>query len=100
MARVIRSPTAKRDVLKIWVRVAEDSISAADRLIDSFDDALNLIVRFPGMGAVRDELMSGLRSYPVGSYLLFYRKVKSGIQLVRVIHGARNLKRQFPRPRP
>jgi toxin ParE1/3/4 len=45
------------------------------------------------MGANRDRLGSGLRSFPVGNYLVFYRTVPDGIELVRLLHGARDLSR-------
>jgi toxin ParE1/3/4 len=100
MARIIRSPQAKRDVLLIWVHIAEDNIRAADELIDTFDQKLAMLSKFPGLGQLRPELVPALRSYPVGSYLLFYREAtKGGIELVRVIHGARDLRRIFKRRR-
>jgi toxin ParE1/3/4 len=37
----------------------------------------------------------GLRSFPVGNYVVFYRIVPEGIELVRVLHGARDLRRLF-----
>ena len=30
-------------------------------------------------------------NFPVGNYILFYREVPDGIDLVRVIHGARDI---------
>ena len=51
----------------------------------------------PLMGPARPELGRDLRSFPVGDYLLIYRPVKEGIELVRVVHGARNLRRIFKR---
>jgi toxin ParE1/3/4 len=99
MARVRRTVQAKRDYIQIWVHVAEKNPRAADGLIDNFDAALDLISHFPGMGQSRDDLSRGLRSYPVGNYLLLYRSVTGGIELVRAVHGARNLRRLFRRKR-
>ena len=47
------------------------------------------------MGPMRDELAPGLQSFPVGKYLIFYRKMKGGIEIIRVLHGARNLPEVF-----
>lgn len=100
MPRIIRSTQAKRDILLIWVHIAEQNIRAADALIDSCSEKLSLLARFPGMGPLRPELAPSLRSFPVGKYLLFYREGKrGGIELVRVVHGARDLKRVFKRRR-
>ena len=98
MRRITRSPQAKRDVMQIWLHIAERNLRAADELVDTFGQKLAMLARSPGLGPPRPELAPGLRSFPVGSYLLFYRKADGGgIELVRVIHGARDLKQVFPR---
>ena len=57
-----------------------------------------MLARFRGMGPLRPELAPQIRSFPVGNYLLFYRESKKGgIELVRVIHGARDLRQIFKR---
>ena len=40
-----------------------------------------------------------MRSFPIGKYLIFYKRVDSGIEVVRVVHGARNLRKIFPKHR-
>ncbi|MDB5332956.1 MAG: parE1 3 4, toxin ParE1/3/4 [Phycisphaerales bacterium] len=97
MAEIRRSREAVRDGAEIWHYIAYDSPEAADRLLDLFNQKIKLLSESPGMGAMRDELAPSLRSFPVGSYLIFYRPIPSGIEVVRIIHGARNLKRIFKR---
>ncbi|HEV2294592.1 MAG TPA: type II toxin-antitoxin system RelE/ParE family toxin [Tepidisphaeraceae bacterium] len=96
MAKVSRTPTARRDIAQIWSYIAQDNELAATALSNEFDEALTLLERFPGAGRSRDAWQPGLRSYPVRDYLLFYRRVKGGIQLLRVIHGSRDLRKHFP----
>jgi toxin ParE1/3/4 len=91
MAQVIKSPQAKIDLEEIWVYIAQRNFDAADELLDTFDRKLRLLAESSGLGPARDELRPGLRSYPVGKYLLFY----SGIEVERVVHGARNLRQLF-----
>ncbi len=43
------------------------------------------------MGRPRDELAEGLRSFSVGRYVMFYRAIPEGVEIVRVLHGARDL---------
>jgi toxin ParE1/3/4 len=43
------------------------------------------------MGRERPDLRAGLRSFTVGSYLIIYRPLADGIEVVRVLHGARDL---------
>jgi len=45
------------------------------------------------MGRTRDELVPGLRSLPFGRYVIFYRALDDGSEIVRVLHGARDLRR-------
>jgi toxin ParE1/3/4 len=43
------------------------------------------------MGRLWDELVPPLRSFPIGRYLIFYRPVNNGIQIMRVVSGYRDL---------
>jgi toxin ParE1/3/4 len=92
MAAVRRSPLAEQDYREIWRYIAARNPDAADRLLLRIDAKLDLYAGNPGMGTRRDQLAPGLRSFPVGRYLAFYRAAKDGIELVRVLHGARDLK--------
>ncbi|MDP6719343.1 MAG: type II toxin-antitoxin system RelE/ParE family toxin [Pirellulaceae bacterium] len=95
MSLVIKSPEAAEDLHQIWLFIAMDNIDAADRLIDAIDDQLKGTAEMPLSGRARDELRPGLRSVPVGNSLLVYRPIENGIELVRVIHGARDIERLF-----
>jgi toxin ParE1/3/4 len=94
-AIVRRSPLAEQDYREIWRYIANDNPDAADRLLRKIDSKLHLYAENPRMGTARDALAPGLRSFSVGNYLVFYRIVTGGIELVRVLHGARELKRLF-----
>ncbi len=47
------------------------------------------------MGRKRDSLVTSLRSFPVGNYLIFYCPVNKGIEVIRVLHGARDIQNLF-----
>jgi len=47
------------------------------------------------MGRKVEELAPNLRSFPIGSYLIFYRPVEDGIELIRVLHGARDITPEY-----
>jgi toxin ParE1/3/4 len=49
----------------------------------------------PGCGREEPKLGADLRSFPVGSYLIFYRPAANGIALVRVLHGARDINPEY-----
>lgn len=96
MARVTRRPQAEDDILDIWQFIAEDNIAAADRWIDRLDETLARCATQPKMGRARDELAPGLRSFPFGLYVVFYAPLADGIDVVRVLHGSRDMDVQFP----
>jgi toxin ParE1/3/4 len=47
------------------------------------------------MGTARNELKVGLRCQPIGNYLIFYFPIEDGVDIVRVLHGSRNIERMF-----
>jgi toxin ParE1/3/4 len=91
MARVTRRPLASADILGIWDHIAEDSLEQADRWVDRLDEKFKLIATQPLMGRARDELAANLRSFPFGRYVIFYAPVDGGIDVVRVLHSARDV---------
>jgi toxin ParE1/3/4 len=95
MGQIIQSPQAQNDIIEIWVYLVQDNQAAANRLIATIDQKLNLLSDSPQIGQNREELAPSLRSLPVGKYLLFYRIIPNGIELVRVIHGARDIESIF-----
>lgn len=50
---------------------------------------------YPGKGRDRGSILPGLFSFPVGNYLIFYRIVPAGVEVARVLHGARDLPSLF-----
>ncbi|NEP47052.1 MAG: type II toxin-antitoxin system RelE/ParE family toxin, partial [Okeania sp. SIO2H7] len=84
------SALARQDLIDINDYIAENDIDAADRFLDRIYEKCQLLANFPNMGAKREELMSGLRSVPVGDYLVFYRVAGTGIEIIRVVSGYRD----------
>lgn len=95
MPRVLKRPQAEVDLDDLWWSIAQDNPDAADRVLDAIDDRCTLLAQFPRLGTSRDELLPGLRSSPVGSYLVFYLPLPDGIEVIRVLHGSRDLDRLF-----
>jgi toxin ParE1/3/4 len=95
VAKLIIAPLAVVDLDEIWLYIAADSVKAADGVIDGMNEECHLIADNPGMGREREDLAPGLRSYPYGNYLIVYRESDDGVEIARVVHGSRNLKRLF-----
>jgi toxin ParE1/3/4 len=95
MPRILRTPAAEEDVWEIALYIALDNEAAAVRLLDRFDKTFRMLADFPRGGPARPELGENVRSFPVGNYLVFYRPLDDGIEILRVLHGARDLRRIF-----
>ena len=61
------------------------------RVVTEIEDRCRLLGENPRLGPARDDIAPGLRYLPVGRYLILYRIVDDGIEVVRVVHGARHL---------
>jgi toxin ParE1/3/4 len=64
-------------------------------VLDNIDSVLAMLGRSPLLGRSRDELAAGLRSFPVGNFVIFYLPRGSGITVVRVLSGFRDLPALF-----
>ena len=92
MSKVRHSASAENDLLEAWLFVAEDSVEAADRLLDQIQADSRTLLLQPKMGRTRDELAVGLRSWPTSTpYVLFYFFEDDGITVARVLHHARDV---------
>jgi toxin ParE1/3/4 len=91
MPSIVLRPKAMADLVEIWAYIAEDSIRQADAFASRINQQFRMLARQPNLGRDRPELSEGLRSIPVGSYLIFYTPRPRGIEVVRVFHGARDL---------
>ncbi len=85
------SDEARADLDEIWFYISQHNPDAADKFIRA------IISRFPKLGAMphlgwkREELSPRLRSFPVGHYVIFYRAIENGVEIARVLDGARDL---------
>jgi toxin ParE1/3/4 len=72
MPCVDKRPLAETDLEEIWWYIAQDNPNAADRLLDKVEEVCQTLARFPKMGTNREDLLPGLRSFPVDNYLFFF----------------------------
>lgn len=95
MPTVLQTPAAVRDVNAIADWIASGSLDAALRFYDEIDRTLTLLAKYPKLGQAVDHLYPGLRRHTVRGCLLFYRPIDGGIELVRALHGSRDIDRLF-----
>ena len=91
MVRVVYSDIAKADLREILDYVSDDSQFQADRLIERFRSKLEHLAKWNTLGRPRPEIARNCRSYPLGKYCFYFRPIDNGIEVIRVIHSARDL---------
>ena len=91
MRAVNRTPLAAQDYREIMDYLLERSEPAAERFNQEVEAACHLLAGQPRMGRQRDDLLAGMLSIVIGRYVLFFRATDSEIQILRIIHGARNI---------
>ncbi len=91
MARIRRSPLAAEDLIAVWRWIAAEDAAAADRMLDLIEAKLRLLADNPGLGPARPDIAPDLRLFPIRRYVVLYRSLPDGIELVRVVHGMRDL---------
>jgi len=86
---------ASRDLEEVKDYISQDNPDAAVRLILLIREKCALLAQQPGIGRDRSDVLSGLRGFPVGNYVIFYQPTNDGIAVVRVLHGARDIPELF-----
>ncbi len=96
---IIWSPEAENDLLDIWNYVArESSPSLADAQVKAVHHACVTLAQWPHSGRARDDLRVGVRSIVVKPYVAFYRVNEATVEVVRVLHGSRDIDAIFGDP--
>jgi toxin ParE1/3/4 len=91
MPVIIKRPRAQSDLAEIWDYIADDSEAQADAFVETIDQKFKALAVRPTMGRLRDKIEKALRSFPVGRYVIFYRPIPEGVEIIRVLHGARDI---------
>ena len=91
MPAIKRTARAEEDLIDIWLYIAHDDVRAAERLLDDIEEKFLLLAAQPSLGPARPDIAPGLRYLPVRRYLILYREITGGIEIVRVVHAARDV---------
>ena len=86
-----RSRKARVDLTDIFLYVAERDEIAAKRVLKEIERVCRLMVSRPKMGRERSDLEANIRSFGVMSWIIFYRIDDDFVEIVRVLHSARDL---------
>ncbi len=88
MKRTLR---AEEDLLEIWVHIARDNPAAADAVLDGLDERSRWLTDYPELGRRRPDIVEQVRSIRFGEFLILYRVNDTSVEIVRYVHGRRNL---------
>jgi toxin ParE1/3/4 len=100
-AKITKTPQAKEDLLELADYLARHNVDAALRFLDAAEAAFELLVGMPEIGTLcrfKAPQAAGLRVWSIKdfeNYLVFYRPTDTGIDVIRVIHGARDIEALF-----
>ncbi|MBD1928276.1 type II toxin-antitoxin system RelE/ParE family toxin [Trichocoleus sp. FACHB-90] len=95
MSRYIISPEATQDLDEISDYFASRNIEAGERFLNAFEQKCRKLVKFPKMGRDYAEIEPSLRGLPVDGYIILYRVIEDGVEIVRVVSGYRSLESLF-----
>ncbi|MEG4404690.1 type II toxin-antitoxin system RelE/ParE family toxin [Microcoleus sp. MON2_D5] len=95
MSRYIVSPEASRDLDEISDYFAARNIESGEQFVEEFNRKCRNLINFPNMGRSYEELAASVRGLPLMGYIILYRAIDSGIEIIRVVRGERDLPSLF-----
>jgi len=82
---------ARSDLKEIRNFIAQDNKKMASTYLQILKQKCELLACSPGLGVCQEEYC-GLHKFTVDNYLIFYRPSKTGIEIIRILHGERDFK--------
>jgi toxin ParE1/3/4 len=95
VSRYVINILASRDLNEIADRFAETNLEAGEQFFSDFNRKCKQLVAFPNSGKSYAEIRSDLRGLSLDGYILFYRILEDGIEILRVVSGRRNFPSLF-----
>ena len=102
MPTLFWQPEARQDLIDIYMTIGLEKAVAAERIFTTIEDRAASLVSFPRLGVRRPDIEPALRLLVEGSHLILYETHPNTdddpideIEIVRIIHGARDLKQFF-----
>jgi toxin ParE1/3/4 len=95
MSRAHFSPLALGDLHEVLDYIARDKPHAAVAFVDKLEAFCHGLADRPASGTSCSHLSTGLRCVSFSSYVIYFRPTKDGVEIVRIVHGARDTKRLF-----
>ena len=91
VAKAQFSDPARQDLDHIWTFIATESLTGADRALESIRKCIELLASNPFLGRSRSEYGADLRSLVVDAFVVFYTPSAEGVLIVRIVRGERDI---------
>jgi len=92
MTKVIYAPAAVADLDAIWLFIAQEAdVDTATHFLKKLEQACEKIALSPAGFRLRPEIAHDIRSFPFRRYVIFYFPESYGINIVRIVHSARDI---------
>jgi toxin ParE1/3/4 len=95
MSRYVINILASRDLNEIADYFSENSLEAGDRFFRAFNRKCQQLVAFPNSGKSYETIRPDLRDLSLEGYVIFYRILDDGIEILRVVSGRRDFPALF-----
>jgi toxin ParE1/3/4 len=95
VSEYIISRPAIRDLESISSYFADVQVEAGEKFLQGFSKRCKQLASFPKIGRSYDDLQVGLRGLPLEGYIILYRMIDDGIEIVRVVNGRQDLRLLF-----
>ncbi len=97
MAIAFQSLQAEQDLLEIAYQIAvtDDRPDTATQIIDELVAKCNFYAKMPLLGTAANDLFEGCRYGRHKRWIIFYRSRQDGIDVIRIIDGARDYPHLF-----
>lgn len=93
MTPFVLTRLARQDLEEIWDYLAADNLKTAERVLTHIEAAIAKLARAPGLGHGREDLADRRhRFFLVYSYVIVYRPGTRPLEVIRVLHAARDLR--------
>jgi toxin ParE1/3/4 len=90
------SEDAEGDLDEIFVYWANRaSVESADRVVDGITERFWLLGEHPDAGKPAGDIGAGVKCFPAGKYLIYYRTTRRGTDILHIFHGARDQSSAF-----
>jgi toxin ParE1/3/4 len=96
MSNYIISPEAIKDLEEIIDYLASYNLDTGERLLSEFAKKCRYLSQFPMLGRSYREIRPYLRGILMEKYIIFYRIIDPGIEIMRIVKGDRDLESVFP----